>query len=404
MAALSPSARFLLLLLVGIVGPLTGCRGDAPADETAPVQSLASPPALEVGDWWTVEVDPVLVGATFETTLVVTHVGDGTARIGMAPETFRDDFLVIHVPVLGDVDLETFAWRVMWDDFEALRFPLEPGATWSADFHGNDVTATVERVEGSRAFIVMEGEGERIDMVYDAAAGMITEFREEALQLGFRVTDHGTGYTGPVRSLSGIELGLMQGGPSGEEESSTATLEVDTQGTHGSLSLVVWNRGSEDQAGRYRIVSTAPDGTVFEHAFEVAPGDPSVLVQSFGHDAVQGTWTLDFERDGPAGLLVELFTYGLEEFAMGEGAAAGAEAEAVSLGEMVDVVLADGNVALGVAIQVTRPDGTMQPGYFAGPRPLAEVMSEGTWTFPADALPARARLLGPDEALRARGS
>ncbi|TVP44452.1 MAG: hypothetical protein EA350_11520 [Gemmatimonadales bacterium] len=304
---------FSTAVLAAMAGLGSGCGAESAGEEIASERSLASPPALQVGEWWTVELDPELVGATFETTLVVTHVGDGTARIGMTPESFRDDFLVLHIPVLGDVELETFAWRVMWDDFEALRFPLERGASWTADFHGNDVTATVERVEGTRAFILMEGEGERIEMVYDAAVGMITEFREEALQLAFRVTGHGTGYSGPVLSLSGIELGFMQGGPPAGERRSSATLDVATEGPHGSLSLVVWNRGVEDQAGRYRIVATAPDGSVFEHTFETAPGDPAVLVQSFGHDAVQGGWTIDFEREGPARLLVELFTYGLDE-------------------------------------------------------------------------------------------
>ena len=112
--------------------------------------------------------------------------------------------------------------------------------------------------------------------------------------------------------MAGIELGLMQGGPAETPGSSTETLEVTSPGSHGSLSLVVWNRGFEDEAGSYRIAATAPDGTVFEHQFETAPGDPSVLVTSFGHDAVQGTWQIDFERGGPARLLVELFTYDLE--------------------------------------------------------------------------------------------
>lgn len=227
----------------------------------------------------------------------------------MTPETFRDDFLVIHVPVLGDVDLATFAWRVMWSDFEALRFPLEAGRRWSADFHGNEVEAEVTRVEGPRAWVTLEGPRDRIELVYDAEARMITEFREEALELGFRVTGHGSDFEGEVLSLGGIELGMMEGGPAEAPGRSEAQVEVTSPGNHGSLSLVVWNRGVEDQAGRYRIRATAPDGTVFEHTFEAVPGDPSVLVRSFGHDAVQGGWHLEFEREGPAQLLVELFTY-----------------------------------------------------------------------------------------------
>jgi len=334
-----------LLLFAG----LAACGAGAPeADEVSTDprlegRSLAAPPAPEVGEWWAVEVDPVLVGATFQTTLVVTDRSEGRAGIGIPPGDFSHDFLVLHIPVLGDLDLATFAWRVMWDDFEALRFPLEPGRSWTADFHGRDVEASVTRVEGDRAFVTLTGERERIELVYDARVGMITEFREDALQLNFRVTGHGFDYTGPVIAFSGIELGIMQGGPSesaGPHDAhggaaaaatvtseapspadgpgrSTATLKVATDRSHGSLNLVVWNVGFEDQAGSYRMTATAPDGTIFEETFELAPGAASVNVTSFGHDAVQGTWRLDFHRGGPAPLLVELFTYDRRELEMG---------------------------------------------------------------------------------------
>jgi len=312
-----------LLTLPALVAPLSGCGGTE-APSPAEGRSLATPPDLQVGEWWTVEVDPVLVGVTIPTTLVVTHREGDQARIGIPPGEFSHDFLVLHVPVLGDLDLSTFAWRVMWDDFEALRFPLEVGRTWTADFHGYNVEAEVTRVEGDRAFITMIGEEERIEMTYDARMGMITEFREEALLLGFRVTGHGFGYEGAVLDPAGIQLGIMHGGPStvaghhgGDAGTETATLMVDSPGSHGSLNLVVWNRGQEDEAGSYRITATAPDGTVFEKVFELEPGAPSVAVESFGHDAVQGEWRLDFHRGGPAGLLVELFTYDLRERLLG---------------------------------------------------------------------------------------
>ena len=330
-------AALAFLLAAGLVacGGSENQAAEPSADPRLDGRSLAAPPAPVVGEWWTVEVDPELVGVVIPTTLVVTDRSDGRAGIGIPPEQFTHDFLVLHIPVLGDLELATFAWRVMWDDFEALRFPLEEGRSWSADFHGRDVEATVTRVDGDRAFVTMTGDGERIELVYDARMGMITEFREEALKLGFRVTGHGFDYQGPVLAFSGIELGLMQGGPSesagphdhGAEGASraasegpgnsTATLEVDTDGSHGSLSLVVWNVGFEDQAGTYRITATAPDGTTFEETFELAPGAPSVNVTSFGHDAVQGTWRLDFHRGGPARLLVEVFTYDRRELEMG---------------------------------------------------------------------------------------
>lgn len=293
---------------------------------TLEARTLAAPPDPLVGEWWTVEVDPELVGATFRTTLVVTEREGGRATIGIPPEDFSHHFLVLHIPPLGDIDLETFAWRVMWDDFEALRFPLELGRTWEADFHGNQVVAEVTGVEGSRARVTMTGERERIELTYDAALGMITELREDALKLGFRVLDHGFDYEGPVTSLRGIRLGLMESGPprpahpaSGEGTRATSTVEVRSGASDGSLSLVLWNLGAEDEPGRYRIVATAPDGATFEETFETTPGSPSVLPASFGHDAVDGTWRIDFEREGRGALLVELFTYDRTDVRLGGG-------------------------------------------------------------------------------------
>jgi hypothetical protein len=308
-----PGAFLLCLLLALGVG---ACQ--------EPTASLDTPPNLQVGDWWTVEVDPTLVGVTIPTTLVVTERDASGARIGIPPEEFQHDFLVLHIPPLGDLDLATVGWHVMWADFEPLRFPLELGRSWEADFHGNDVTAEVTATDGSRAHVTMTGPNDRIDLIYDAAVGMITDFRQEQLQLNFRVVDHGSGYEGRVLSPTGIRLAIMEAGPAsprdpdtGEGGTLSTEVEVASGRSHGSLSLVLWNAGSEDEPGRYRITATAPDGTVFEEGFQTEAGSPSVIPSSFGHDVVDGTWRIEFEREGPGRLLVELFTYDLEEVLLG---------------------------------------------------------------------------------------
>jgi len=327
-----PLTALALAAMVSACGPAgeSGELNEGNAAATAAVngRSLATPPDLQVGEWWTVEVDPTLVGVVIPTTLVVTERSGDRAVIGIPPEEFTDDFLVIHIPPLGDLDLATFAWRVMWDDFEALRFPLELGRTWWADFHGMIVEAEVTRVEGNRAWVVMTGERERIELTYDADMGMITDFREDALKLNFRVTGHGFDYPGEVLSFSRIRLGMMESpprGPShheGDHEGPTNVAQVDTPGSHGSLSLVLWNVGFQDEPGEYRITATAPDGTVFRKDFTPAPGEAPVQVQSFSHDVVNGAWEVDFHRDGPGGLLVELFTYDLARVGPGVAATA----------------------------------------------------------------------------------
>ena len=317
--------------LVVLAALLVGC---GPSEEVSVgARTLDTPPDLQVGEWWTVEVDPELVGAVYPSTMVVTRRTGDQATLGIPRDQFSHDFLVIHIPPLGDLELATFAWRVMWDDFEALRFPLEVGRSWSADFHGRDVEAEVTAVEGNRAHVTMVGEGQRIELTYDADWGMITDFREEALGLSFRVTDHGFDYQGEVLSLSGIQLGLMEtaagvaahhsaaaGDPArGDGNASSGStrqplstrVDVETGASHGSLGLILWNVGHEDTPGSYGITATAPDGTTFQERFEITRGGASVDLGSFGHDAVDGTWELEFHREGPAGLLVELFTYDL---------------------------------------------------------------------------------------------
>ncbi len=317
--------------LIVLAALLVGCGPSGEIQVAA--RTLDTPPDLQVGEWWTVEVDPELVGAVYPTTMVVTQRAGDQATLGVPPDQFSHDFLVIHIPPLGNLELSTFAWRVMWDDFEALRFPLEVGRGWSADFHGRDVQAEVTAVEGNRAHVTMVGEGQRIELTYDADQGMITDFREEALGLAFRVTDHGFDYEGEVLSLSGIQLGLMEtaagvaahhaaatgntasgggnAGPGGSSPPLSTLVDVDTGASHGSLGLILWNVGHEDAPGSYGITATAPDGTTFRERFEITRGGASVDLGSFGHDAVDGSWELEFDREGPAGLLVELFTYDL---------------------------------------------------------------------------------------------
>jgi hypothetical protein len=330
-----PSLAFpsllLVLPLVAACGPAEGehqgvrraASYDVPA--SAEERSLQAPPDLQVGEWWAMDVMPELVSGPIRTTIVVTDRSDHRATLGIPPEEFSDDFLIIHIPPLGDLELSTFAWRVMWDDFEALRFPLEEGRTWFADFHGRDVEAEVTRVEGNRAYVTMTGENQRIELTYDADLGMISEFREQALRLGFRVVDHGFGYAGPVARRSGIRLGMMES-PAGatahhhlEGRGVGSTAHVDTGVSHGSLGLILWNVGYEDEPGDYRIAATAPDGTRFEETFRLSGDAPSVDLATFPIEGVDGAWEVEFERDGPAGLLVELFTYDLSEVQMGGG-------------------------------------------------------------------------------------
>lgn len=315
----------LTLLAVGIPGCIEADPSIEAGGAGTPMElrTLDAPPDPQVGEWWTVELRSVLTDTDYETTIVVTGRAEGNASIGMPASELDHDFLLLHLPPLGDLDLETFAWRVMWDDFEALRFPLESGRAWTADFHGFDVEAEVTHVENGKARVTMVGDGERIELTYDAAMGMITEFQEEALGLSFRVTDHGFDYEGLVSTPGGIQLALMDARPSaamgGDTEAGGphSVIEVEGSRSHGSIGLVLAIGSDEAARGTYGVAVTAPDGTTFEETFTPSPGDPPLAVRTFGHDAVTGNWDLEFERDGTGVLAVEIFTYDLVEARLG---------------------------------------------------------------------------------------
>ena len=325
-----------LTLLLGLVFAsigLAGCEEADPADRSpgssaGEARSLDEPPELQVGEWWTMEIDADLAGAEYQATVVVTDGDEETAVLGTAADDFSHDFFVVHAPPLGELHLETFAWHVMWDDFEALRFPLEEGRTWMADYHGSDVEAEVTGTENGIAHVTMEGEEEQIELAYDADRGMVTEFRSEALQLGFRVTDHGFDYEGRVKTPTGIELALFEGWPPQEEaeeeeehhvpeqDGPEISADVDVGASQGSMGLILTNDDADEDRS-YRIAATAPDGTVFEKAFSPPANGPPLLLESFGHDVVDGTWELEFDPE-VRGALAELFTYDLAETRLGE--------------------------------------------------------------------------------------
>lgn len=327
------------LLLAGLV-VLPACEAPEPEpeDETAVDRSgasqaraaertLAEPPELEVGEWWTFEARGEEADADYQVTVVVAEREDDMARLGLSAEDFDDDLFVFHIPPLGDVDPETLAWRVMWEDFEALRFPLEEGRTWEADFHGFDVEAEVAEVDGSRAHVHMEGDDpawgeQRIELVYDARRGMITELHEENIGLSFRVIDHGFGHEEPVKTPRGIEMSLLDFRPGelmelvGEEvpeDEGRSSIEVEVDHSHGSMGLVMQHEPAPEESGTYEIAATNPEGETFEAVFEFEPGDPLLALEAFPTDAVQGTWEIEYHRDGAGILAAEFFTYDLVE-------------------------------------------------------------------------------------------
>lgn len=322
--------RICIVMLVLTVTGLSGCIGadpSLPEDPAPEARTLESPPDLQVGEWWTIEVDNRLSDEVYTSAFVVTDRTDGTASIGMPADEFEHVFFILHLPPLGVVDLDTFSWNVMGHGFDALKFPLQKGQEWTTVFHGPDfgwdVQAEVTKVDGQKAEVSMIGDNVLIEFTYDAELGMISEFDADAYGVRFKVTDHGFGHEGTVKTPSNIDLGFVDGrlanliGPPLTAGAPVFSVDVDHDVSHGTLALMVSGPPETGAPGVYRASVTAPDGTPFESTFTHAPGGPAFIAELHGHDAVQGTWDLEFQSAGPGLVAAELIVYDLEETTLG---------------------------------------------------------------------------------------
>lgn len=330
--------REALLAVVLVTAGLAGCigagetstdpAGTASADEA---RTLDAPPDLQVGEWWTVQVEGQQSFDTFETTIVVADRTDETLTVGVPEGDFTDAMQIIHLPPLGSVDRGTLSWHVMYDRFQPARFPLEAGDEWTTQFHGNDVTARVASAADGEAVVKMTGQNERITVTYDAEMGMVTSFQPDSYPVSFEVVDHGFDYEGTVVSPTDKALGFLKfrAGPvngSLEPAAPVETVELDRDVSHASLALLAGSlTPTGHNAGIYRAKVTAPDGTAFEKTFTGA-GSTGIMADFHGHDTVPGTWELEFETGGPGVVGSELITYDRAEVTLGGsgGSTAGA--------------------------------------------------------------------------------
>lgn len=324
-------ALAMMLLVAGLAGCIQADPSDEPASREGQSRTLSSPPDLQIGEWWTIEIFDPATDTLYDGTFVVTDRSEQRATIGMPTHEFQHIFFIFHLPPLGDLQLDTFAWNVMGHDFKALEFPAQEGHEWTTVFHavdyGWEVQAEVTKVEDGKAHVHMVGDNVLIDLVYDAQTGMIIDFQESAFGLSFKVTDHGFGYEGSVQTPTGIDLGFVDGRIAGavdpfmQPAPPVFTIDVAQDRTHGTLALMVFDVFQdvigEGTPGVYRAAVTAPDGTPFERTFTIMPGGPGLVAELYGHDSVKGTWEIEFETAGPGAVMAELIVYDLIEAELG---------------------------------------------------------------------------------------
>jgi hypothetical protein len=75
------------------------------------------------------------------------------------------------------------------------------------------------------------------------------------------------------------------------------------------------------------------------------------------------------------------------------------QVDSLSPGQPATLYLTNDSVATGIAVKIRSADGTEAFGLFRGPHRLGESITNGTWTFNADSLPSRVRVVGNGERL-----
>ncbi len=302
---------------VVVEGPVLGADSGLAFEPSEPA-SLERPPEPVLGRWWNYSVDNLLLGSSFSLTTVLAGVDDDEVLIGLDAGTFEDDAFVLHLPPIGEVKRDTLAFEAHDIWIMELEFPLQEGDEWSTKWYGGqDMTMSVDRVDGTAAHVSVEHPNGDASLVYDAAVGAIVSFKvPDYAEL--ELTDHGWGFEGEVKVPYGVDLVVCEGRVAGAADiddcqDGTADAPMETIPIEGdydrfSFGLIVFDLGEAPVgAGVFSIEVVAPDGT--EYAFEKTPDQAGSAGAMFGHDDPVGDWEMTALAGGAGAVLFEGAAY-----------------------------------------------------------------------------------------------
>lgn len=313
------------LLAVALLVSAAGClSGQELASQSQPSdpptdRGLATPPDLQVGEWWNVTVEDRLEGETYEVTLVV---ADGTAEfheLGMPADRFERIVLPLHAPAIGRVDRDTLGYQTHDVLFEPVRFPLEEGRRWTTEWDQVPLQANVTRVESGSAQISLQATGSaslEASLTYVPELGLPASFSIPGV-VAYEVEEHGYGYEGTVEVPLGRDVVFLEGriGPavSFDLEPAGPTGSVDVADGYDRMTLaqLVGNLFVDGPPGLYRERAQAPRGTTYELQTVPTPGDP-LRIETYTVDDPSGTWTFRHVSGGPGAALSEGIAYDVE--------------------------------------------------------------------------------------------
>lgn len=212
-------AHMLILLL--ILSGIAGCLDDEGSDNDDDVPSTIQAPVWETGKYW-VYAFTTPDETDIATRLVVAPDDGVNHQIGAASEEEARRHAVLNYnPLLGRVEMNNFSVYENGEPQPLFQFPLKRGNTWSFSFLGvENWLARVESIEST--FIPATGDtiivdihaeapgGEVMDYSFDVSAGWVHLIRARdssgTMIVNMTLVSHGTGYSGQVHFMRGLNL------------------------------------------------------------------------------------------------------------------------------------------------------------------------------------------------------
>jgi hypothetical protein len=294
-------------------------------------RTLEKAPEWRLGEWWRYRLTDGFAGKTYEFTRVVAgqDKAAGNYLVGFPVDEFNNDVMLFHTPGFGDIRQADLSYETHDKPFQMLSFPLRDGDSWDAEFEGTGKgPATVSVAAPGKADVELISPAYDIQATYDAELGEISRMTiNNGTYEVYEVLGHGYGFSGTVRVPHAHDLifingrlgpvcavgasGTAGGGPC-QPKATTETVEVGPGYDRAAFILAVGagpflGVSNAVPTGVFRETATAPDGTAY--SLQLTPNEGGFKIQAFGHEAPQGTWTLEHVAGGAGIAFIEGIGY-----------------------------------------------------------------------------------------------
>lgn len=334
------------LALLALTLVTAGCVGTVPEDDQPPQaegdiakleaselpsqapaegeRGLAEAPTLRQGEWWTVELASDTFEVEAEATIVVAGVEGGAYMIGMPSDDYVVEALILHLPGIGPVGTNSFAYEAHDAIFEPVSFPLEAGQTWTTEWYTGDLDAEVVDADAGAGSATVElvGDSEHVTVTYEAGLGIPASVEMDGYG-SYEVVDHGYGFEGDVKVPWQHDIVFLNGRIAGaldttlEPAPPIEEITVEEDYDEAAIALLMGNLVAEGPPGVYRVQAEDPNGEAYEDTFLPQPGGTQVHMQTHTASDPTGTWQMEYEAGGAGIAAVEGMAYEVVERTLG---------------------------------------------------------------------------------------